>query len=307
MEKPLKKRIAIIGLGKIAQKAYLPIVANHPKISPILCTRNLSTLNQLAQQYRIEEKFSKLNELIKSQPSAAMVHSSTESHFEIVSKLLNAHIPVFVDKPLCYTLKETETLLNLATQKQTLIYLGFNRRFAPLVHSLKNHGNPSQIFYQKNRVNLPGNPRVFVFDDFIHVVDSLRFLAEGKIENLNVLFQGQHKKLEFLQVQWQQNNSFLSGRMNRINGITEEQIEFYTPDNKMIINELNTGLHFQNGKSTPLGFGNWESTLFKRGFVNMIEDWLKALEKNTFDKNRIQDIWETHQLCENIVNKISLA
>lgn len=307
MKIPHKKKIAMIGLGQIAQKAYLPIVANHSKISPILCTRNLTTLNQIADQFRINEKYSDLEKLIHSQPDAAMVHSSTESHFETVSKLLNARIPVFVDKPLCYTLKETETLLNLATQKQTLIYLGFNRRFAPLIQNLKKQGNPNQVFYQKNRTNLPGDPRVFVFDDFIHVVDSLRFLAEGKVEKLKVLFQGKNKKLEFLQVHWQQNDSFLNGRMNRINGITEEQIEFYTPDNKLVINELNTGTHFQNGKSMPLGFGNWESTLYKRGFVNMIDDWLEALEENTFDANRIQDIWETHHLCESIVNKINVS
>ena len=121
-----KKRIALIGLGDIAKKAYLPIVANHSKIVPILCTRDKKVLKQLAYQYRISETYSDIDELIKAQPDAVMIHSSTESHFTLVSKLLNAGIPVFVDKPLCYSLSEAETLLNLSAQKEVLLYLGFN-------------------------------------------------------------------------------------------------------------------------------------------------------------------------------------
>jgi virulence factor len=222
----------------------------------------------------------------------------------LVSKLLHARIPVFVDKPLCYSLDEVETLLNLAAQKETLLYLGFNRRFAPLIASLKNQSNPVQIFWQKNRVDLPGDPRVFVFDDFIHVVDSLRFLVAGEIENLQVFSKLKHKKLEALQVQWQQNDVLLNGSMNRISGITEEFTEYYSNGNKWKINELTSGVHFKDEKQYVIGFGNWESTLYKRGFVDLIDDWLLALNETEFNANRIQDIWDTHTLCEKIVNEV---
>lgn len=304
MENFQKINIAIIGLGKIAQKAYLPILTNHPKINPIFCTRNSSILIRLANQYRVKETYHNIDDVIKQQPDAAMVHSATDSHFQIISKLLHAGIPIFVDKPLCYTLKESEELLNIATQKKILLYLGFNRRFAPLIHSLNEQSNPLQIFWKKNRVSLSGDPRVFVFDDFIHVVDSLRYLGSGTISNLQVFSKSQNNQLEILQVQWQQNETHLHGSMNRISGRTEEQIEYYTKGNKWLIDELTTGFHFQNEEPTILGFGNWESTLLKRGFVNLIEDWLNALEENAFNQNRIQDIWETHNLCENIVTKI---
>jgi virulence factor len=299
-----KKRIAIIGLGDIAKKAYLPIVANHININPILCTRNKTVLNTLSSKYRISECYSNIDTLIKSKPNAAMVHSSTESHFNVISKLLNAGIPVFVDKPLCYTLSEVETLIHLATKNQVLLYLGFNRRFAPLIKDLKAQSNPIQVFWEKHRVNLPGDPRVFVFDDFIHVVDSLRFLAPGEVECLEVFSTLKNKKLETLHVQWQQNNVLLSGSMNRVSGITEEQVAYYTHENKWLINELTFGIHYTNEKQHPMGFGNWESTLYKRGFVDMIEDWLQALYETKFNTNRIQDIWDTHYLCEQIVSKI---
>ncbi len=304
MKKPQKKRIAIIGLGDIAKKAYLPIVANHSKIHPILCTRNIQVLEQLSNQYRINETYSDIDELIKAQPDAAMIHSNTESHFALVSKLLSAEIPVFVDKPLCYSLSESEILLNLSAQKDVLLYLGFNRRFAPLISTLKTQSNPIQVFWQKNRVGLPADPRVFVFDDFIHVVDSLRFLASGEIENIQVFPKLRSRKLEALQVQWQQNDVLLSGSMNRISGITEEHVEYYSKDNKWQIDELVSGIHYKDEKQHVIGFNNWDSTLYKRGFVDLIEDWLRALNESNFNSNRIQDIWDTHYLCETIVENI---
>lgn len=299
-----KKRIALIGLGDIAKKAYLPIVTNHSKIAPILCTRNEKVLKQLAGQYRISETYSDIEELIKAQPNAVMIHSNTDSHFAVVSMLLNAGIPVFVDKPLCYSLSEVEALLNLSAKKKVLLYLGFNRRFAPLISSLRDQSNPIQIFWQKNRVDLPEDPRVFVFDDFIHVVDSLRFLVSGEIESLQVFSKLKNKKLEALQVQWQQKDVLLNGSMNRMSGITEERVEYYSNGNKWQIEELMTGVHYKDEKKYDLGFNNWESTLYKRGFVDLIEDWLQALNATDFNSNWIQDIWDTHYLCETIVEKM---
>mgnify|MGYP000914023978 CR=1 FL=1 len=33
-------RIALIGLGDIARKAYLPLLANDERVTPLLCTRS---------------------------------------------------------------------------------------------------------------------------------------------------------------------------------------------------------------------------------------------------------------------------
>lgn len=299
-----KFRIASIGLGKIAQKAYLPIIANHSKIDPILCTRNTSTLNKLSNQFRINETCSSLDDLILLKPDAAMVHSSTESHAPIISKLLEAKIPVFVDKPLSYSLEESERILDIAAKNKLPLYLGFNRRFAPLIQSLSEVPHPIQISWQKNRVNLAGDPRIFIFDDFIHVIDSLRFLGKGAVHDLNVVSRVKDEKLENIQIQWQQGETLLFGGMNRISGITEERIEFYSEGNKWVINDLNSGIHFTKEEENPLKFDNWESTLYKRGFVDMIEDWINVVQERSFNPESIEDIRTTHQLCETILNKV---
>jgi virulence factor len=304
MSNKSKIRIALVGLGSIAQKAYLPILANHPKIEPILCTRNTHTLNKLSNQFRITKTYSNLDELIIAKPDAVMVHSSTESHVPILSKLLKAKIPVFVDKPLSYSLEDSEKILDLASKNKLPLYLGFNRRFAPLITSLSEEPNPIQITWQKNRVDLAGDPRVFIFDDFIHVIDSLRFLGKGVIQNINVVSRVRNEKLENIQVQWQQGETLLLGGMNRISGVEEERIEYFTKGNKWVIDNLNSGTHFANGEENTLKFDNWKSTLYKRGFVKMIEDWINVLEERKYNAESIEDIWKTHRLCETILEKV---
>ena len=302
-----KIKIALIGLGRIAQKAYLPILANHSKVDPILCTRNNYTLNKLSNEYRIHKTCSSLDELIRLKPDAAMVHSSTESHVLIIPKLLESKIPVFVDKPLSYSLGESERILDIASKNKLPLYLGFNRRFAPLIKSLSEVPNPIQISWQKNRVDLAGDPRIFIFDDFIHVIDSLRFLGKGPIRNINVVSRVKDEKLENIQVQWQQGETLLLGGMNRISGITEEKIDFFSVGNKWVINNLNSGTHCTKEEENTLKFGDWESTLYKRGFVNMIEDWINVLEERNYNPESIEDIWETHHLCETILNKVLIS
>lgn len=304
MPEKSRLRVALIGLGKIAQKAYLPILANHPEVEPILCTRNTQTLQQLARRYRIDECYSDIDELIRNKPDAAMVHSSTSSHTAIASQMLNAGIPVFVDKPLSFSLADAEKVLKLASQKQLPLYLGFNRRFAPLIKSFSTQPDPQQISWHKNRTNEAGDPRVFIFDDFIHVIDSLRFLGKGPVENLQVQSIMQDGKLENVQIQWNQGSTLLYGGMNRRSGLSEERIEYYTKGNKWVVNNLNSGVHFSEKGQTHLGFDNWDPTLFKRGFVDMIDDWLAHARNHTFSPDQIQDAWETHHLCEEIVNQV---
>ncbi len=297
-------RIALIGLGDIARKAYLPVVANHPDITPLLCTRNPHTLAALAQQYRVPDCFDSLASLLAAKPDAAMIHSNTESHAHIATQLLNAGIPTFVDKPLSYQLNECEALLNLAAQKNIPLTVGFNRRFAPLIAPLTQVSHPLHIHWQKNRANLPNKPRIFIYDDFIHVLDSLRFLAPGIMQNLQVVAHGKTHSLTAIYVQWQRDTTLLTASMNRVAGVAEERVEFFAAQQKWQIENLTSGTHYDNNQARTLGFGDWENTLYKRGFVAMVDAWVAQVRAGTLSAH--DDILATHSLCERIVNKAEM-
>lgn len=298
-------RIALIGLGDIAQKAYLPVVANHPQIEPILCTRNPQALSLLAAKYRIAESYSSIDEAIAAGLDAAMIHSATSSHFELAQKLLLAGVAVFVDKPLSYSLLEVEQLLDLAARKDLPLFVGFNRRYAPLIQPLSKVENSLQVHWQKNRIALPAAAREFIFDDFIHLLDGLRFLSpSGVVDNLQVHSQFQGDLLAAVRVQWQNQGTLLVGGMNRVSGLVEERLEFFANGDKWQLDGLTRGHHYRQGAADSLGFSDWHSTLYKRGFEDMLQEWVDVVACGGSDHNRQRDIHATHLLCEQVVSQI---
>jgi virulence factor len=141
-------RIGLIGLGDIAQKAYLPVISSMDGVPPVLCTRTSNVLARLVQTYNLKEGYSDVSDLIRANLDCAMVHTSAEHHVEIIKKLLRAGIPTFVDKPVSYKLSETERVLELSANKNLPFFVGFNRRYAPLISNI-NETNPVQIKMQK--------------------------------------------------------------------------------------------------------------------------------------------------------------
>jgi virulence factor len=300
-----KLRIAHIGLGDIARKAYLPLTTTHPGITPMLCTRNERVLEELAQQYRIKDTFNNLDALIASRPDGAMIHSSTDSHPSIAKKLLGAGIPVFVDKPVSDSLAKTEELFALARTQDVALFVGFNRRYAPLISRLRKGPKPNHIRWQKDRLNQPGEPRTFIFDDFIHVVDSLLFWTKESPKNLQVHAQMEGKNLASVQAQWTANGTLFSGSMNRLSGCTEERVELFAPGLKVQIEDLHNGVEYKDGQRKKLGFGNWEPTLYKRGFVTMIDEWLEVVRQNEHSVNASMWDLRTHGMCEEILGRVT--
>ncbi|MCP9234629.1 Gfo/Idh/MocA family protein [Lewinella sp. JB7] len=304
MPESTRLRIALIGLGDIARKAYLPLMAAYPDVDPVLCTRQTEVLSRLADRYRIAETYASLDELLARPPAAAMVHAATDSHVAITLRLLEAGIPVFVDKPLSYSLEGADRIVAAARDKDVPLFVGFNRRYAPLIRALRDAGTPLHIHWQKNRTALPGDPRTFVFDDFIHVVDGLRFLAPGPVENLRVHAHYAANQLANLQVHWTQGDILLTGGMNRIAGRTEERIEYFTDGHTWRLDNLHAGSHYHAGEITRLGFDHWEPTLTKRGFSDMLDAWIATVRSGCADAAMLEDVRLTHALCEDIVERL---
>lgn len=59
----MRTRIGMIGLGDIAQKAYLPILASHPKVDIVgIASRSEETVSRVGEQYRIAGRFTSVEE-----------------------------------------------------------------------------------------------------------------------------------------------------------------------------------------------------------------------------------------------------
>lgn len=298
-------RIGIIGLGNIAKKAYLPVITAMDGIDLVLCTRNTQALNSISKIHRIEHTVTTVEELLKKGVDAAFVHSATESHFEIVEKLLKNNIHVYVDKPISYSLEESRELAELSEKVGKILMVGFNRRFAPMYRNLKDMEKPDILIMQKNRLYNPDNVRRFVFDDFIHVVDTLRFLSNGSIEAIDVRGLVKDGLLYNAKLELKGRDFTSIGIMNKNSGRNEETLEFMNSGSKWIVKDMNETLYLNNGTEQAITFGDWDSILHRRGFSEIINHFIDSVKNSTPPSLSIRDAIATHEICEQIVTELS--
>jgi virulence factor len=297
-------KIGITGLGDIAKKAYLPLITRK-KVELHLYTRDQQSLREIGAQYRITQLHTDLSSLVSEGIHGVFIHSSTPAHFETARFFLAHNVHVFVDKPVCADYPSTETLFQLARGKGLCLFAGFNRRHAPCYAALRGVSGRNMIVMQKNRRGLPGEIRTFVFDDFIHVVDTLLFLLPANVRDMRVTGKKRdgmlfHIILEFTDTE---GNTAL-GIMNRDGGTVEERLEVFSGHEKHVVNNLSDHRIYRDGVEIVQPSSDWEYTLHKRGFDQMIDAFLLAVqEADTHPQHH--DPLLTHYWCEEIVKALS--
>ncbi|MEU5050365.1 Gfo/Idh/MocA family oxidoreductase [Streptomyces sp. NPDC021096] len=296
-------RIGCIGLGDIAQKAYLPVLTTRPDLEVHLQTRTPATLHRVADTHHVpdERRHTDLDSLLAAGLDAAFVHAATAAHPEIVTRLLEAGVPVYVDKPLAYDLAESERLVHLARERQVSLMVGFNRRYAPGYAQCADHPR-ELILMQKNRVGLPEDPRTLVLDDFIHVVDTLRFLTPGTVDHVDVRARVRDGLAHHVVLQLSGDGFTAIGTMNRMSGSTEEILEVSGQETKrQVLNLADVVDH--KGQPTVRRRGDWVSVARQRGIEQIVDAFLEAVAAGrTLDA---ADALLTHELCERIVTAIA--
>jgi virulence factor len=296
-------RIAIVGLGKIAQKAYLPVISARQDMELIFCTRDRSTLDRLSEMYRVKERVVEVRDLPRRKVDAAFVHTSTESHLEVAGELLRSGIHVYLDKPIAYSFEQSQELVELAERSGRILMVGFNRRFAPMYKSLSAVEDRRVILMQKNRPALPDYARRFVFDDFIHVVDTMRFISPGEIKEVRVSSFQKAGLLHHLLLHLEGDGFAATGLMNRDSGASEETLEVMSPGNKWLVRGLDTTVHYREGEERITRFDDWDSVLQRRGFTGIVDHFLHCARHDVAPLYSARDALDTHSLCERIVSE----
>lgn len=303
-------KIAIIGLGDIAQKAYLPVICQRSGIELVFCTRNAQTLAQLAQQYRVTEVCQDYRQLLEMKVDAVMIHAATQIHYEIAAFFLQHGIATFVDKPLADNAREVEALYELAIRQQQPLYVGFNRRHIPLFNqhvpelARGESGELRSLRWEKHRLNLPGDVRTFLFDDFIHPLDSVNLNAKADLRDVYLTHQMADGKLARVDVQWQSGETLLHASMNRQFGITCERVSANYQNRAVEFDSFVQGTLWQQGQQSTLNLADWTPMLASKGFANMIEDWIDVIEQGRVPDAVIERNIASHQLAEAICQKI---
>ncbi|GAA3205588.1 Gfo/Idh/MocA family oxidoreductase [Actinocorallia longicatena] len=292
------KRVAVIGLGGIARKAYLPTLAARP-LDLHLMTRSRFTLDAVADTHRVpsDRRFTTLDELIGSGIDAAFVHVPTTAHLTVVPRLLDAGVATYVDKPLDTTLEGSRELVEHAARAGVPLMVGFNRRHAPAYTGALDHPR-DLIVLQKNQPSGSGPVREVIYDDFIHVADTLRFLAPGPIRGSHVSGRVSGGVLEHVALTLTGEGFTAIGLMHRLGGSKEEKLELSGRGRKREILNL-TDVIDHHGPVARQPIDGWASVANQRGFEQICTEFLEGRHPG------LNDALLTHELCEKVVTSLS--
>jgi virulence factor len=293
-------RAAVVGLGDIARKAYLPTLAPRTDLDLVLCTRDRAALDGVGDAYRVPDRHTDIESVIATGVDLAFVHVATAAHVAIVSRFLDAGVPTFVDKPLAYTAAESAQLVDLARARATSLMVGFNRRFAPSY--LPTPGEPpSLVSLQKNRHAVLDEPRRAVFDDFIHVVDTLRFLVpEAELTNVQCVVD--RGKLQMLSVLLSTPGVALFGSMNRDAGHTHEVLDLQGSGWRRVVSDIAQVEEFRAGQHLTARRGDWTPVHVQRGFAAMCDHFVESVRSGEILD--AADAMRTHAMCEQILEEV---
>ncbi|HEY8338601.1 MAG TPA: Gfo/Idh/MocA family oxidoreductase [Egibacteraceae bacterium] len=292
-------RVALVGLGDIARKGYLPVLAARADIELVLVTRNKTRLDALGDAYRVPRRHTSVADAIAAGLDAAFVSAATVAHHELVSQLLDAGVPVSVDKPLDLHLDRAEDLVRRASERGVSLAVAFNRRWAPAYRALADWDDRPIVLLTKNRRLLPDQPRKVVFDDFIHVVDTLRFLGVADPEDVDVTARRDDAgRLEHVALSLRRGSSLAVGIMNRVAGTTQEVLEVMGRGRGARVVDLATTVRYE-GDELIQRRDEWRSVADQRGFTAMVDAFLGAVRAGRVLS--AADALATHALCEQVV------
>ena len=163
--------------------------------------------------------------------------------------------------------------------------VGFNRRFAPLYVSLKAQaGQAAWIRIEKHRSNgITASLEETVLVDYIHLVDTARWLAEAPLHLSHGCLQSNaHHQLVYAHHTYTTSKKrTLFTAMHRQAGTDLEQIELVTQDRVMRVKNMDTLECEEQGKTIISTTPAWDTIVKRRGFEDAVWHFIQAVRDDT--------------------------
>ncbi|HET8645955.1 MAG TPA: Gfo/Idh/MocA family oxidoreductase [Vicinamibacteria bacterium] len=126
-------RVVVIGVGGIAQMMHLPTLGERPDLFHIAGLADVAadTLRAVGRRYGVEVLSADWREVVERARPEAVLLLASGCHREAVLDLIPLGLPLFVEKPLAFSLPETEEIARAAREHQATVMVAYHKRFDP--------------------------------------------------------------------------------------------------------------------------------------------------------------------------------
>lgn len=192
-----KPAVGFIGAGSFAGNVLLPALKDNCSFIGIATNRPNNARN-IADKYGFNYCTSNVNELMQDKNiNTVFIATRHDSHAGYVMQALQNNKHVFTEKPLCLNENELEEIKALYQKSNSVLMLGFNRRFSPHIIKAKEFFNKLNVLlsinYRINAGTIAANHWVHdkaigggrIVGEVCHFIDLLTFLTNSKIKSLS--------------------------------------------------------------------------------------------------------------------------
>jgi len=158
-------RIGIIGCGAIAQVQHLPNLATLQEEFEvtIVCDHSPALAESVAKMFHVPNHVTDYRQLLESDVEAVIL-CHTDPKTEVAVEAFAAEKHVFIEKPMCFSLQEADTIINAAQRSRKVGQVGYMKVYDPAFEMAKrevdnmdnirfvqvNHLHPSNALHLKN-------------------------------------------------------------------------------------------------------------------------------------------------------------
>lgn len=136
--KPL--RVGLIGCGAIAQMMHIPYLVEYEQFELLaICDSYQPVVDAVGQRFGIEARYTNSRDLLADPQIEAVLICHAGSHRESVMAAVEAGKHVFVEKPLCWNLRETEEVAAWVAKYDRIVQVGYHKLYDPAFQYTKSH------------------------------------------------------------------------------------------------------------------------------------------------------------------------
>ncbi len=315
---PLKNSdcaISFVGAGSYAQGNLLPNIPGGDKVSRIgVLTNNGTTSKRVAEKFKFSFCTSNEEDVFDDKTNTLFVATRHDSHAKYVIKGLKNKKNIFVEKPICLTEEELETIKTEYIKTKTHVMIGFNRRFSPLSTKVKKKlgDGPMTMIYRINAGTIPkdnwiqdmeiGGGRVI--GEACHFIDYLTFMNGSKPVNVTAQAlpdsQGLNDTLNIM-IQFENGSTgLIAYYANGAKALAKEYIEIYSSGTTAIINDFKKLEIYGKGKPSKTKLLNQD-----KGQKQMVEKFISSIYTGEETPISFEEIYSVTKASFKVIESIS--
>lgn len=176
-------KLGFIGCGRHAQLCLYPSLAALGIRLQSVCALHLDHAQEIAKKYVIPHAYDNYKTMLqKEHLDAVFIAVSEKQHVQIVLDCLEAHVHVFVEKPLGLTVDDAVRVADMARKVGKHVQVGYMKRFSPTYQKARLIMNDHKTFGAP--VSLSG---IFTYGIFWICYDRTKFFLNAVIHNIDLL------------------------------------------------------------------------------------------------------------------------